>query len=77
MMVVTQSDEVRKLMPSECARLQGFDPNRCSIPWGDKAIAPDGLQYEGYGNSMAVPVMRWIGQRIDLMEALHREGHLA
>ncbi len=37
-------------------------------------LAKDGPRYESVGNSMAVPVMRWLGQRIDMVEALLREG---
>lgn len=66
---------IRRLMPHECARLQGFPDDRCRISWRGKP-APDGPQYKAYGNSMAVPVMRWIGQRIDLMERLVREGRI-
>lgn len=67
---------VRKLMPPECARLQGFADDRCRIPWKGRPAekCPDGPQYKAYGNSMAVNVMRWIGMRIDLIERLVREG---
>jgi hypothetical protein len=37
---------------------------------------PDGPQYKAYGNSMAIPFMRWIGMRIDLIERLTREGKI-
>lgn len=86
---------VRRLTPTECARLQGFPDNHCNIPWNgwramdadetpEQCIADglevrqnkktgkwrvkdvDGPKYKAYGNSMAVPVMRWIGQRINL-----------
>ncbi|WP_116134324.1 DNA cytosine methyltransferase [Tropicimonas sp. IMCC34043] len=50
---------VRRLMPVECHRLQGFPDDHCAIEWRGK-VAPDGLQYKALGNSMAVPVMRWI-----------------
>lgn len=61
-----ESAEVRRLTPTECSRLQGFPDNHCRIPWRGKPaeLCPDGPQYKAYGNSMAVPVMRWIGERI-------------
>lgn len=57
---------VRRMMPVECERLQGFPDGHTLIPWRGKAAAdcPDGLRYKALGNSMAVPVMRWIGERI-------------
>ncbi len=70
---------VRRLMPPECARLQGFKDDRCRIPWKRRPIeqCPDGPQYKAFGNSMAVNVMRWIGMRIDLIERLEAEGRIA
>ena len=57
---------VRRLTPNECYRLQGFPDNWGRIPWKGKPAeeCPDGPQYKACGNSMAVPVMRWIGERI-------------
>ena len=57
---------VRRLMPVECERLQGFSDGHTLIPWRGKAAAdcPDGLRYKALGNSMAVPVMSWIGMRM-------------
>jgi DNA (cytosine-5)-methyltransferase 1 len=55
---------VRRLTPVECERLQGFPENYTLIPVGKK-FAADGPRYKALGNSMAVPVMRWIGQRIE------------
>ncbi|AWF33620.1 phage N-6-adenine-methyltransferase [Klebsiella oxytoca] len=57
---------VRRLMPVECERLQGFPDNHTLISWRGKEAAecPDGPRYRAIGNSMAVPVMRWIGERI-------------
>lgn len=57
---------VRRLMPVECERLQGFPDNHTLISWRGKEVAecPDGPRYRAIGNSMAVPVMRWIGERI-------------
>ena len=58
---------VRRLTPIECERLQGFPDNHTLIGWRgkDAAECPDGPRYKAIGNSMAVPVMRWIGERID------------
>lgn len=54
---------VRRLTPKECHRLQGFPDGYCDITYRGKPAA-DGPQYKALGNSMAVPVMRWIGERI-------------
>ena len=60
--------QVRRLTPIECERLQGFPDNHTRIPWRGKPAeqCPDGPRYKALGNSMAVPVMRWIGQKIDV-----------
>jgi DNA (cytosine-5)-methyltransferase 1 len=63
-LAIAQSMAVRRLTPVECERLQGFPDNYTEIPWRGKAETPDGPRYKALGNSMAVPVMRWIGQRI-------------
>jgi DNA (cytosine-5)-methyltransferase 1 len=54
---------VRRLTPRECERLQGFPDDYTLIPYRGKP-ATDGPRYKALGNSMAVPVMRWLGQRI-------------
>ena len=61
---------VRRLMPIECERLQGFPDDWTRIPWKGKPAeeCPDTPRYKALGNSMAVPVMRWLGQRIHLVE---------
>lgn len=59
---------VRRLTPTECERLQGFPDGWTDIPWRGKDHAPDGPRYKALGNSMAVPCMRWIGERINKME---------
>lgn len=63
---VSDGLQVRRLTPTECERLQGFPDNHTQIPWRGKPAAdcPDGPRYKAIGNSMAVPVMRWIGERI-------------
>ena len=64
--VYAASTAVRRLTPVECERLQGFPDNYTQIPWNKKVAigCPDGLRYKAMGNSMAVPVMNWIGTRI-------------
>jgi DNA (cytosine-5)-methyltransferase 1 len=54
---------VRRLTPRECERLQGFPDDYTLVEYRGK-LAADGPRYRALGNSMAVPVMRWIGQRI-------------
>lgn len=63
---VSDGLQVRRLMPVECERLQGFPAGHTQIPWRGKSAAdcPDSLRYKAIGNSMAVPVMRWIGAQI-------------
>lgn len=56
---------IRRLMPVETERLQGFPDNYTNISWRNKIHSPDSLRYKAMGNSMAVPVMRWIGERIN------------
>jgi DNA (cytosine-5)-methyltransferase 1 len=67
---VATAMQVRRLTPVECERLQGFPDNYTNIPWRNKTESPDGPRYKAMGNSMAVPVMRWIGERIAAVEAL-------
>lgn len=59
---------VRRLTPVECERLQGFPDDLTRIPWRGRPAedCPDGPRYKACGNSMAVPVMRWIGERIKM-----------
>ena len=63
-----QNMAVRRLTPVECERLQGFPDGYTDIPWNNKPESPDSHRYKAMGNSMAVPVMRWIGQRIEKVE---------
>jgi DNA (cytosine-5)-methyltransferase 1 len=60
--------QVRRLTPRECERLQGFPDDYTLIPYRGKPAA-DGPRYKALGNSMAVPVMNWIGKRIAMVEA--------
>lgn len=62
---------VRRLTPRECERLQGFPDDYTLIPYGTK-VAADGPRYKALGNSMAVPCMAWLGQRIEMVDALIR-----
>lgn len=62
--------QVRRLTPVECERLQGFPDGYTNIPWRKAAESPDAPRYKALGNSMAVPVMRWIGERIQRVEAV-------
>ncbi len=62
--------QVRRLTPIECERLQGFPDGYTNIPWRKSPESPDGPRYKALGNSMAVPVMRWIGKRIAEVDAL-------
>jgi len=63
--VICNTMRVRRLTPVECERLQGFPDNYTNIP-----KAADGPRYKALGNSMAVPVMHWIGKRIQMVEDL-------
>jgi DNA (cytosine-5)-methyltransferase 1 len=72
---VMHSMAIRRLTPKECERLQGFPDDWTKIPYRNKPAdqCPDGPRYKACGNSMAVPVMRWIGQRIQYVENLMKE----
>jgi DNA (cytosine-5)-methyltransferase 1 len=61
---------IRRLTPVECERLQGFPDDWTRIPYRGRPAesCPDSPRYKACGNSMAVPVMRWIGERIDKVE---------
>jgi DNA (cytosine-5)-methyltransferase 1 len=75
---------VRRLTPRECERLQGFPDDYTLIPItkrqpvrGQPAVvklAADGPRYKALGNSMAVPVMSWIGERIAMVDAISKES---
>jgi len=60
---------VRRLTPDECEKLQGFPPGYTAIPYRNK-IAADGPRYKSLGNSWATPCAKWIGQRIEAVEAI-------
>jgi len=69
---VMQNMAIRRLTEVECERLQGFPDNYTNI----KENCPSGARYKSLGNSMAVPVMRWIGERINQYEQRGVEKHL-
>lgn len=73
---VLNRSQVRRLTPIECERLQGFEDNYTRIPYRNKSAeeCPDGPRYEALGNSMPVPVMRWIGSRIDMVDKILRKA---
>jgi site-specific DNA-cytosine methylase len=68
-----QNARVRRLTPVECERLQGFPDNFTNIPYRNKLESPDGPRYKAMGNSMAVPVMAWIGSRIQEVQDIINE----
>jgi DNA (cytosine-5)-methyltransferase 1 len=74
--VVDASLSVRRLLPEECESLQGFPRGYTRIPWKKKPAedCPDGPRYRALGNSMAVNVMRWIGERIKAMVDTEQDG---
>ena len=68
---VAQEDDpliwaVRRLTPRECERLQGFPDDYTDVPWRRRNWTPDGPRYKALGNSMAVNVMGWLGERIEV-----------
>ena len=69
-LVFQSKSGVRRLTPVECERLQGFPDNYTKI----NSQTKDGPRYRAIGNSMAVPVMRWIGQRIEQVENILKQN---
>jgi len=71
-----QSMRARRLTPRECERLQGMPDDHTRIPWRNKPAedCPDTPRYKAIGNSMAVPVMRWIGERIQIVDNILNRG---
>ena len=68
--IIKERGTIRRLTPLECERLQSFPDNYTQIEWKGKPKdqCPDSHRYKAIGNSMAVPVMRWIGERIKRIE---------
>jgi DNA (cytosine-5)-methyltransferase 1 len=73
--LISHEKQVRIITPKEAERLQGFPDDWTKIPYKNKNAerCPDSLRYKAIGNSMAVPVMRWIGERIILTEKIFNE----
>lgn len=73
-LVMHQTGRLRRLTPLECERLQGFPDNYTLIPIGkSKKLASDTPRYVALGNSMAVPVIKWLGERINQCEDLLKQ----
>lgn len=72
-MHVGQTSAVRRLTPRECERLQGFPDDFTLVNYRGKPAA-DGPRYKALGNSMAVPVVRWLGERIRLVDTIPTTG---
>jgi len=72
---IRQQMSVRRLMPVECEKLQGFPPGFTDIRPRGKPTA-DTPRYKALGNSMAVPVLLWIGQRIQMVDDILRSSGL-
>jgi DNA (cytosine-5)-methyltransferase 1 len=66
---------VRRLTPRECERLQGFPDDYTDVPYRRRNWTPDGPRYKALGNSMAVNVMGWLGERISCVEEMIRRAH--
>lgn len=64
---------VRRLTPVECERLQGFPDHYTDIPYRGKEHPPDTPRYKALGNSMAVPTMRWLGDRLQMVQEIMDE----
>ena len=64
---VARSTVVRRLTPRECERLQGWPDDHTLVPYRGKP-ASDAPRYKAIGNGMAMPVLRWIGERIAAWE---------
>ena len=73
---VAQTWAVRRLTPRECERLQGMADDFTNITYRGKPAA-DGPRYKALGNSMAVNVMSWLGQRIAMVEAIPADSEAA
>lgn len=74
--VINPPMAIRRLTPTECERLQGFPDGHTKIPWKNKTAedCPDGPRYKACGNSMAVPCMKWLGQRIQKAQNKIQDG---
>lgn len=68
--LVSVNDVLRKLTPIECERLQGFPDKWTDVPYRGKEHSPKAKRYEALGNAIAVPVLKWIFNRMDIVENL-------
>ena len=70
--IIEFNGKTRRLIPIEKERQFGFPDNYTRIPWRGKPAenCPDGNRYKALGNSMAVPCIKWLGQRIEAVEKL-------
>jgi DNA (cytosine-5)-methyltransferase 1 len=69
---IAQPMAVRRITPTECARLQGFADDHCDITYCNKPAA-DGPKFKAFGNSMAVPNIKWIMDRMKISIEQHKE----
>lgn len=70
--VILYRRRVRRLTPREFERLQGFADDYTRIAFAGKPPerCPDGPRYQACGNSIATPVMAWLGERISIVDSL-------
>lgn len=71
---VQQGWRVRRLMPVECERLQGFPDDYTDVPYRRRNATPDGPRYKALGNSKAANCVRWLGMRIAEVDAIPERG---
>lgn len=67
-LAVQQGMQVRRLTPRECERLQGASDDWTLVPNAKGKPMADGPRYKMLGNSFAVPVITWIGERIEMAQ---------
>jgi DNA (cytosine-5)-methyltransferase 1 len=60
----------RRLTPTECERLQGFPDGWTDVPYKGRSSAPDGPRFRAIANSIAVPVLRYLGRRLQFVDSL-------
>lgn len=70
---IAHASAVRRLMPVECERLQGFPDGHTAILYRGKPAA-DGPRYKAIGNSWAVNCARWLGHRIEMVDGISRRN---
>jgi DNA (cytosine-5)-methyltransferase 1 len=65
-----QGAAVRRFTPLECERLQGFPDGYTAVPYRGAQVAADSPRYEAIGNAIAIPPLRWLGERIAFVDQL-------